>query len=274
MRQALLIFALIFLVACSPIKPLQNATVIACTPPSYEYTPGDCCLDADANKACDRDEQYKPSSPTAAVVAEQEPSALSEVIGKFENGVSSYSYKEGGAEYIVKGGLIHVKLDTFRELPTKINNTIRSYVTDLFIDREAAQAIGYCDPRSEERIVGEFNADRSNCIKIIDLPFALPYGEYNPFLPEDWLQRFANATPTLVEDTDQYVKQESGWKAVNPVLHFQENNIEYILRIDAKYGIPLRVEQRIDDKTTAQEYANTIYNTIKPAELVYQPFHK
>ncbi len=274
MRVFLIASILFLLIACQPaVQPRANATISDCNPPYYEYEKGDCCLDKDTNKVCDRDEQT--AAPiTGAITAEPETSEMSKVIAKFRQNVDSYTYKIGDTEYLARGKLVHVKLDKFKELPLKINNTIRVHITDIFIDRETTKATGYCDLRSEEEIVGELNADRSKCIKINDMPFTLAYDEYNPFLPEDWLSRFANAKPILVEDTDQYVKQESGWKAVNPVLHFQEGNTEFILRIDSKYGIPLRVEQRIDDKTTAQEYNQVIYDTIKPAELIYQPFHK
>jgi len=276
MRSNWLVWVFFVLIACKPaIQPAPNITA-ECSPPYHEYTKGDCCLDNDANSICDRDEPQKPAEPVVSKTEEapavEGSAAITEAIAKFEQGVSSYSYKLGDTQHYVVDDLIHIELDKAKELGFKINETIRVHITDIFVDRTTKDAVGYCDPRSEERIVGEFNADRSKCIKLIDMPFELDYKEHNPTLPEDWLYQYKDRTPALVEEADQYVKEPSGWKAVNPVVHFLEGKNTIILRLDIKTGLPLRVEINKQPIAETISYSFFVHNKVKPEQVAYKKF--
>src|SRR3989344_118757 len=91
---------LVFLVACQQVVPTQNSTqpLSPCNPPYHEYTPGDCCLDKDANGVCDREEQLL--AITGSVVGvpglqQPAPSIMSYIINKFRQNVSDYAFKQG-----------------------------------------------------------------------------------------------------------------------------------------------------------------------------------
>jgi hypothetical protein len=268
-----LAFLVVFLAACQPaVVPAPVAETPACEPPNYQSAPGDCCLDADANKVCDRDQPVAAAPEPQAVAPAPASPAVSDAIAKFNQNVSSYYFKIGRDEYFVRGKEIHIKLGTFRELPFKYNGTMRTHITDIFIDRTRSEAIAYCDPRTEEEIVGEFNADRSKCIKLIDIQLPLDYKEYNPELPEDWLQKYLNKEPMRVEDTDQFIKLPSGWKTVNPVLHFQDGGKTTILRLDGKTGLPLKIETTEGTLNKITSFDFFVHNTVKPEQLVHKPF--
>lgn len=281
MRNSWLMVVLVFLVACQPaVLPQPNITTTTeCNPPYYEYTKGDCCLDKNANGICDRDEPEAPGpvinkTTTFGPTLPLERTIMASVIAKFQENVTSYSYKQGKDAYFVMGKLVHVELGSFKELEFKYNNTIRTYITDIFIDRERQEAIGYCDPRTEEDIVGEFQADRSKCIKLINIPINLSYAAFNPRLPEDWLFRYADDIPGRIETNDQYVKEPSGWKSVNPVLFFVDSQNEIILKLDSKTGLPLKVEIHEPVFTKVETFDFFVHNSVKPQEVAYQPFHR
>lgn len=270
MRSAWLIL-LVFLAACAPVILQQNTTQPqpGCAPPSYEYVPSDCCLDKDANGVCDRDEQPAITGSVMSVPEPQEParSIMSGIIITFRQGVANYAFKQGKDAYVVQGELVHVTFGSVKELPFSINDTARVFITDLFVDRRAREAVGYCDPRTEAKLMGGSYADRSVCKKLIDIPIMLPFDEHDPYLPEDWLQRFSHAAPTLVEDTDQYINE----KTINPVLHFTENGNEVILRIDATTGLPVKVEI-VGSRKDIVEYSMLVHNRVRPEELLYRPY--
>ncbi len=266
------------LIACQPaIVPQQDTTPTQteCNPPYYEYSAGDCCLDDDANQICDRYEN-KTTIQINKTYGPQEPpkSPVSDAIAKFKSTVTGYSYQINKDEYYVRGEQIRIKYPLFKRLNQKINNTIPVAITDVYIDRSVPEAIGYCDPRRDISMMGgDFDPDRNVCAEIMDIPITLSYQEYNPTLPEDWLVRFSYAAPTLVEESNQYVKDFSGWKAVNPVLHFIENGDEYVLRLDTKTGLPLKVEiAEAVPKTIS--FSGFVHNSVKPDEVVYKKFNK
>lgn len=275
MRAVWTTLLIVFLVGCGT-NPGPTGEVVAstCTPPQYEYTPGDCCLDAQADGVCDRDQTASTPVPTAApAVLDPKMRVIPDAIAKFNQNVSSYSFKVKKDDYFIRGPLIHVRYGTFDDSRVYLyNGTIRTFITDLYVDRETKELVAYCDPRTEEEIVGEYQADRSKCIKVIDLPFTLDYHKYNPQLPEDILQDYAHREPSLVEDTEQFIKEPSGWKAVQPIVHYGDDVNEVILRLDAKTGLPLRIETRKAELTTTVSYEFFVHNRVKPAETVYKPF--
>ncbi len=277
---ALCFFA--FLIACQTPQAPQNITpTVQCTPPYYEYTPGDCCLDKDTNRICDRDEPQYIRGPivinkTKDVLVAPKPVVMSDVLIKFRQNVTGYSFYHGKAQYFVKDKLVHVMLDPIKELSFMTNKTIRTHITDIYVDREEHKATGYCDPRTEEKILGTgFKVDRSVCMKLINVPIALPYEDYNPVLPEDWLEKFKDMTPTRVETTDQYIKEPTGWKLVNPVLYFVDATSAVILRLESRTGLPVKVEtsDANDPSTTNVEtYTWLVPNDVKSEEVTHQPF--
>ncbi|MEM4266169.1 MAG: hypothetical protein QXX65_03785 [Candidatus Woesearchaeota archaeon] len=259
------------------IAPQLNATPTQteCKPPYYEYTTGDCCLDSEPNKICDRYEnrtlpQYNktfgPQQPKSSVI--------SDALAKYRQNTTGYSCQVNNVKYYVMSGLVHVKLDKMKRLEMKINNTIPVAITDIYIDRTSKEATGYCDPRTEKEIMGEYDPQRSPCDKLIDAPIRLDYSENNPVLPEDWLARFEHLQPTVVENTDQYVKDFTGWKAVNPVLHFVDNGIEYVLRLELKTGLPIKIEIREGPQSKIISFSNFVHNKVTPDQVIYQKFHK
>ena len=282
MRFKWLILVLVMLVACQPAAQAPEEPETVCNPPYFEFKQGECCLDEDDNKICDRDEESiaeKPIPPTEKVetieVAPAQP--IQKALAKFKEEVDSYYYKNGTGEYYVLGERVRLKFDKSFELPIIINKTIRVFITDVYVNRDRREAIGYCDLRVEsERGGSGFDIQRSRCAKISDMPFELDYDIYSPLLPEDWLLRYEKVIPTLVEQSDQYIKEPSGWKAVNPIVHFSEFGTTTILRLDRKTGLPLEIE-KIDEETGSKKvfsYTYFVHDTVKPEDVTYVPFGK
>ncbi len=276
LRSTLLILAIIFLASCQPIVQQQNVTATECKPPYYEYNAGDCCLDSEPNNVCDRYENKTLAPARNIITGAQSPPSnhVSDALLKLRQNITGYSVFEGKKQYLVRGELVRVKLEKIERLNTRINNTVFAAITDIYVDREAKEAIGYCDPRREKEIMGEFDPDSGACSKLIDVPIQLPYDQYNPYLPEDWLVRFSHAQPILAETTDQYLREPTGWRLVNPVLHFQEGPSTVILRLESKTGLPIKIEIKEGDKENIISYNTLIHNMVKPEEVVYQKFHK
>ncbi len=277
MRPAALLFIVFLLfVACAPVAPLPTITKTECNPPYFEYTKGDCCLDSDTNGICDRDEAgiIGPIVINKTVIQGPEPvlerTVMPDAIAKFRKKVDGYSYVKGKAQYAVKGSQIRVTLDKVTSLQFSINKT-PAHITDVYVDRTSKRAIGYCDPRTEEDIMGTFDADRSKCLALVNQEITLKYDDYNPLLPEDWLLRYQNVLPARVEATDQYVRDLSGWKAVNPVVYFIEGQNEVILRLEANSGLPVKIEINEPTRTRIEEYNKFISNSVKTEDVTYQP---
>ncbi len=280
MRKSWLLLALfVVLLACKPVaQPVPTKT--ECNPPYHEYTPEDCCLDADNNGVCDRDENATIAQIVVNKTREATPdevrerTIMSDTLIKFRKNVTSYSYDVGTMHYKVRGTLVRVIYDHMEPLGFKVNNSIPAFITDVYVDRTSHEAVGYCDARTESTIMGKSNSDRSVCRELIDIPLKLPYEKYSPYLPEDWLDRFSHALPSNIQDNDQYVKEPTGWKAVNPVLTFQEGKNEVILKLESKSGLPIRIQTNEPVETVRQEYTWFIQDNVKPEEVVYQPFRK
>jgi hypothetical protein len=269
---------LLFLAACQQAVPVEQIPAkTECNPPYFEYEKGDCCLDNDANGVCDRDEGGIKINETAAepVITPKiapERTALSDAVIKFRQNVTSYTYKSGKGEVWVVDDRIHVRLDKITPLPEKLNRTIAVSITDVFVNRATQKATGYCDPRSEEKILGTFHLDRSPCLKIIDIPIELSYGEHNPQLPEDWILKYQNMLPVRVETNDQYIRESKGWRAVNPIIHLRDGSKDVVLRLELKTGLPIKAE--ITEGTAKQvvDYDTLLYNSVKPEQVEYQKF--
>ncbi len=279
MKLLTAIIILLTLVACQPaIVQQQNitSTRTECNPPYYEYTPGDCCLDSEPNQVCDRYENKTIMPAKNLTTGPQAPpkSHISDALLKLRQNITSYSAFKEKTQYLVRGELARVKLDKIQRPNIKVNNTIPAAITDIYVDRQAREAVGYCDPRREKEILGEFDPQRSACAKLIDIPIPLPYDEYNPYLPEDWLARFSQVQPIIAETTEQYIREPTGWKLVNPVLHFQEGPSIVILRLDSKTGLPIKIEIKEGDRAQVISYNWLIHNTVKPEDVIYQKFHK
>ncbi|MEM4242552.1 MAG: hypothetical protein QXM31_01490, partial [Candidatus Woesearchaeota archaeon] len=135
MRTVFLVLVVLLLASCQPtLVPQLNATLTEteCKPPYYEYTPGDCCLDSEPNKICDRYEnrtlpQYNktfgPQQPKSSVI--------SDALAKYRQNTTGYSCQVNNVKYYVMSGLVHVKLDKMKRLEMKINNTIPVAITDI-----------------------------------------------------------------------------------------------------------------------------------------------
>jgi hypothetical protein len=253
----------------------DTATKTECNTPYYEYTAGDCCLDSEPNQVCDRYENrtIAAKSPTLGPQAPKS-SIVSDILTKFRQNITGYSYLLGKTKYLVYGPKARILLDKVTKLDRKINSTIPVYITDIYLDRETSTTVGYCDPRREVELMGPFELDRSNCAKLINTPIDLPYTQYNPVLPEDWLTRFEKYTPTLVEEAEQFVKDPSGWMTIKPVLHFIDNGDEYKLMLESKTGLPLKIEVQEGNLKKVVTHNWFVFNSVKPQEVEYQKFQK
>jgi hypothetical protein len=276
MRLLAVFLALIVLTACQPvIVHVDNVTETECRPPYYEYSPGDCCLDSEPNQMCDRYEnRTAPQFNRTIVPQSPKNTEISDAMIKFKSKVTGYSYQVGKEKFIVMGDLVHIKPEFVKKLSIRVNNTIPVTITDIYIDRSSKTAVGYCEPKREIEILGEFDPDRSNCIKITDMEFSLPYAEYNPTLPEDWLRRFSYAAPIVAQKNDQYVKDFTGWKAVNPILTFSENGDEYTIYLELITGLPIKVDVTEGIRQKTISYSDFNHNMVKPEEVAHQKFQK
>ncbi|MBW2969604.1 hypothetical protein KY309_00975 [Candidatus Woesearchaeota archaeon] len=118
-------------------------------------------------------------------------------------------------------------------------------VTDVFVDTANKTAVAYCNVEREGRdILGDsFDWKRSRCKDYIDKPINVSFEKWVSKGPLEYLEEFSHLQPLLVEDSLQTISIGGNAKTVQPSLHYMLNGKRYILRIDKRYHVPLKIER-------------------------------
>lgn len=117
-------------------------------------------------------------------------------------------------------------------------------VTDVYVDSEAKAAVAYCDIDRESRMESRsFDYDRSKCRDFLDKPVSVDYDDWIPRGPLDYLEEFKNLKPTLIENNTQTVSIGGTSKTVHPSLHYDVRGDKFIIRIDKRYKVPVKIEK-------------------------------
>ncbi len=128
-------------------------------------------------------------------------------------------------------------------------------ITDVFIDRDKQEAVAYCNIEREGRMLDtSFDYQRSKCKNMVDKPIPVSFSEWNMKGPVEWLEEFSNLEPILVENNLQTISVGGNSKSIQPSLHYMVDGKRVILRIDRRYGVPIKIEfegsQSIDFRET------------------------
>jgi len=105
------------------------------------------------------------------------------------------------------------------------------------------KAVAYCHIEHEEQILGKaFTWDVSDCKHYIDKGIAVPFEDWKPEGPLDYLVNFADVEPVFVEEGVQSVTSLSVPKTVQPSLHYDANGVRVVLHIEQRSQVPIQVE--------------------------------
>lgn len=260
MKKAMVLIFLVLLAACAAPQAPVEAPVVESEPEIVEEEAPEPTL-IEINKT---------PEPVPEPV-EEELGVVEALLYSIEQNITSYSFFSGKTQVFVLGDKMHILLDDFVELDFDTNGT-RSFLTNAFLDLSTKTAVGYCDVRQEEEILGSFKADRSKCIKLINIPINVSFDDVYVKTPIDWLQEFKDTEPSIVETADQYVKQPTGWFTISPVLHYKLPEKSVIIRVDKKTKLPAKIEITKGQLIERIDYNWIIVNQVKPEEVTYQPF--
>src|SRR3989344_6131361 len=180
----------------------------------------------------------EPSMPIIETIEENEPverTVLYDFLDTFAKKVTGYQFVYKGDKYSVKGTKVKIVLDeplVARDL--KLNGVRYSlfYYDTIYVDRAAKTAIAYCEGTETE-----LNRQCTQ-MNLYDVPYAVPFSEFNTVLPEDWLFTYLDQTPARI-DADKYIVQ--GRSAVSLTFRAGDDSTE--LFFDETIGLPVRAHQ-------------------------------
>ena len=149
---------------------------------------------------------------------------------------AGYSYELEDSHVLVSG-------DKARHLFLKVIFIERKPITDVFVDLTSKKAVAYCNVEREEQILGKaFTWDVSDCKHYIDGGIEVPFEDWKPKGPLDYLADFADAEPVFVEEAVQGVTALSVPKTVQPSLHYEANGARVVLHIEQRTQVPIQIE--------------------------------
>ncbi|MBD3361372.1 hypothetical protein GF358_01120 [Candidatus Woesearchaeota archaeon] len=129
------------------------------------------------------------------------------------------------------------------------------HIDRIYIDRNKQEATGYC-----EKDVNCFAEE------LTDIPLKLDYAEFNEKTPEDWLYEYGEKQPDLFEERKYYLKSQLTTRAI-----YQTATGEIRLYYDPKIGLPLRIEEKIEDHPTKiTEYFELTAGTVRDVDVIHR----
>ena len=131
-------------------------------------------------------------------------------------------------------------------------------ITDVYVDGNKATA--YCDIEHEKSMYGDsFDLGRSQCKNYINKALPQPVDKWLPDGPLQYLEKFADKEPILVEDNVQTINIGGNSKTIQPSLHYMVDGKRVVLRLDKRYHVPLRIEI---EGERAIDFRDTYYDTM------------
>lgn len=148
-----------------------------------------------------------------------------------------------GYAYELEDSYVLVSGDKARHLFLKVIFIDRKPITDVFVDLANKKAVAYCHIEHEEQILGKaFTWDVSDCKHYVDKGIAVPFEDWKPEGPLNYLADFADVEPVFVEEGVQSVTSLSVPKTVQPSLHYMSNGARVVLHIEQRTQVPIQVE--------------------------------
>lgn len=234
MKQLFLL--LLLLIACVPAVPVQeNVTVEQPKPQVVKEVVEKVvvqCWDgstAEALEQCPAEPKEVIVSPDSGEIAQQ---LLTEARKKFT-----------GLAYLLDDRMVVIYGNKVRHYFFKLSESDGVPITDVFVDLDKKEAVAYCNVEREGRMLeNSFDWQRSRCKDYIDKPIPTSFDKWQTKGPIEWLEEFAKQKPILVEDNIQTISIGGNSKTIQPSLHYMVEGKRVILRIDRRYGVPVKIE--------------------------------
>ena len=263
-------YVLLFLILAIAIAGCTTQEIVCNSP--YITTGKVCCLDANSNGICDKEEnsteiaveekvkiteQKTPQVPLATPESEREQvevttpeqipvveetiseteysSKLGKLMSAFAQNVTSYQFRVNKDKYFVRGDRVKIIFD---DVQSKYRITINGknfpqfYYDTVYLNLDKREAVGFCEGFDEN------TNKRCEGLNIKDIPLDLDYNSYNIKLPEDWLMEFLDRTYDKVEENKYYIAGHQAtlvaFRGTPPIdMYFAERS-----------GLPIRIIQR------------------------------
>lgn len=235
---------LLLLVACAaPVvetQPKPIETPIVNETPVDEAAASCAAILCPTNTYCENAKCIPIEAPaidTSAPIAKQ---FLDEARSKFS-----------GFAYVSEDRMVITYLNKSRHYFFKVAEIEKTPLTDIYVDLLTKTAVGYCSVEREARMMDSFELERSKCKDYIDKPISLTFSEQLiPAGPLEYLERFADKTPSRIEDNVQTISIGGNSKTIQPTLHYVVDGKNVVMNIDRRYKVPLKVridgEQSVD----------------------------
>jgi len=254
MKQWVLIF-LIFLAACAPEPPVVEKVVekvlIQCWDNSTAASIEECPAQPEPEV-----EEVVEEVPEAEPEVEAAPAVpiAKQLLEDAESKFTSYAYLLSDRIVIVRDDKVRHFFLKMSQLPD------RTPITDVYVNLTTKTANAYCNIEREGRIQeNSFDYKRSHCKDYLDTPIPVDFNAWNTKGPIDYLEDFASVEPDLIEDNIQTISIGGNSKTIQPSLHYIINGKRTVLRIDRRYGIPIKIEI---EGQQAIDYRDTYFDTM------------
>jgi len=184
-----------------------------------------------------------PAKQEEKIVAKEIVAPVKEASGTLAQKLLAQARSYSAHSYELEDRIVLVSNNKARHLFKKVIFVDRKPVTDVYVNLGDQTAIAYCDLEHEAQILGNaFTWDKSECKHFIDNSTALPFGNWVMTGPLDYLADFADATPSLIENSSQMITILGAPKNVQPSLHYDAQGKSVILRIDQRKQVPIQIE--------------------------------
>lgn len=204
--------------------------------------------------------------PIIEATEETEPAErtpLYDFLDTFAKKVSGYQFIHKSDQYFVKGTKLKIVLDKPRVArQVKLNGIAYSlfYYDTVYVDRAAKKATAYCEGRETEL--------NRQCVKmnLHDVPYAVPFSEYNILLPEDWLFSFLDKNPVRI-DKDKYIVLGKSAHSYT----FRQGDDSTELFFDDITGLPVRADQiKYGRLISRYDYEFLASNKVRDVDVIYR----
>lgn len=265
----LLIIALAFIVACSPVqqeaKEDAAKDVVEQAEPSVAMPEDQPEQQEPAEEVQIPEEAPKEDADSATPVFET-ANMVSDLLVRANDKVTSVAFTYNTNRYFVAWNKMRVDLDDFIKI-TKIVGTTRKdiWISSVFVDPSAEKALGYCDRAIELR-----EGTSLKCVEYerFGEDVEMDFSEYYVKTPLNWLEEFTGKVPAEVDTQELQVKVGSGYKTSSPRLTFSEGGVTTKIYIEKFSGLPYMVEVIKDSQQTTYNYKDLVINTVKEGYVV------
>lgn len=182
----------------------------------------------------------------------------------------------GSYAYELEDRLVLVSSGKARHLFLKVIFVGTAPITDVFVDLAGKTAVAYCNVQHEAQILGKaFTWSDVDCKNFIEKSTSMPFKDWEPKGPLDYLEDFADVEPDFVEGAVKTINSLGAPKTVQPSLHYLVDGVRVILHIDQRQQVPIQVEvqgQQISFKNVYFDNVPLYGKQEKIADLIdYKP---